>query len=60
MKNLFVSFTCQDEKGSANGNICLPSPSKIEGKYDIISLQEYIEMAYGLQEVIINNWRRME
>ena len=61
MKNLFVSFTCKDpEKGLAYCNICIPSPSKIEGSDDIVSLQERIEMAYGFQNVTINNWRRME
>ncbi len=61
MKNLFVSFTYTNLEGNcAHSNICLPTPSKIEDRDDIISLQEYIEMCYGLREVVIDNWRRME
>jgi len=56
MKNLFVSFKCDE----GFDNICLSSPSKIIDKDDITSIQEYIEMAYGLQNVTLINWRRME
>ena len=61
MKNLFVSFECVAEDGQhAIGNLSIPTIAKISDENDIIALQEYIEMSYGLQEVTLINWRRME
>lgn len=61
MKNLFASFTCMDsENKPASGNICITSPIKINGTEDIEALQLYIARTYGLTDVVINNWRRME
>ena len=61
MKNLFISFVFTDGDGKRHqGNGCVSKAPKVECMDDIISLQEHIKMAHGLQNVVINNWRRME
>ncbi len=56
MKNLFVSFWHE----GGEGNIVIPSDVKICDHNDVESLQEYIEMAHGLNKVLVKNFRRME
>lgn len=60
MKNLFVSFWCKENGRNSEGNICVPHDVKICNSNDVISLQEYIEMTYGIENVVVNNFRRME